>query len=257
MFFNVGEGIRELLIVGLVVAAAVGVHAYLQGRLSKRFSGQNEVAGYIFSAVGVIYAVLLGFVVVVVWEKYDTTVSNVDQEIASVSDLYRVAAGLPPKTEAAVRLDLRRYVADMIDVEWPQMAQRVIVAADLDVIESMAHAIATVKPADLGESNAQLRAMGQSARLFDARRERLIESAPSVPVVLWFALYTGAVAMLFFCYLFGVENRPTQLIMTAVLAALIGILFTVIDEFDSPFSGSVSISDAGWKILAVHLPQIP
>ena len=49
--------------------------------------------------------------------------------------------------------------------------------------------------------------MTQVERLFDARRLRLIQSAPSVPLVLWFALVAGALAMLSFAFLFGVEYR--------------------------------------------------
>jgi len=63
--------------------------------------------------------------------------------------------------------------------------------------------------------------------------------------------------MLSFAFLFGVENRGAQLVMTAILAGLIAILFVVIVEFDSPFSGSVHISDDGWVILRQRLPTIP
>jgi hypothetical protein len=45
--------------------------------------------------------------------------------------------------------------------------------------------------------------------------------------------------------------------MTAILVGLIGILFVVIAEFSTPFSGSVRISDEGWVYLQQRLPQIP
>ena len=63
--------IAELLIIALAVCCFVGLHALLQRRLrSEVLRRHNDVAGYIFSAVGVLYAVVLGFVVVVVWQKY-------------------------------------------------------------------------------------------------------------------------------------------------------------------------------------------
>ena len=250
--------LRECLIVGGVIFLSVALHAFLQRRVkSDLLRRHNDVAGYLFSAVGVIYAVVLGFVVVVVWEKYDATVANVDAETAAVSDLYRVAGGLPDPTRGRIRAALIQYCDGMIRVEWPQMAQRVIVPEDLTLLEDLAHRINTFAPATAGQSNAQQAAMAQVRRLFDARRERLVQSAPSVPLVLWFALVAGALSMLFFAYLFGVENRPAQLVMTAVLAGLIAILFVVIAEFDSPFNGSVKISDDGWVVVRQHLPQIP
>ncbi|MBV8149645.1 MAG: DUF4239 domain-containing protein, partial [Candidatus Eremiobacteraeota bacterium] len=188
---------------------------------------------------------------------YDSTIYNVDQEVAAVSDLYRSVGPFDEPTRDQIRSELRAYAADVIKIEWPQMRDRINPPADVDLLENLADRLDNYQPRTLAQSNAQQIALTQRVRLFDARRQRLIESAPSVPLVLWFALFAGAAAMLSFAYLFGVENHPAQLAMTAILTALIAILFVVIDEFDHPFSGSVQISDAGWVTLQQHLPQIP
>ncbi len=256
--YHMPEAIGEILIVAVVVAIAVALHAVWQRRFrSEILRKHNDVAGFLFSAVGVIYAVVLGFVVVVVWEKYDTTVSNVDTEIAAVSDLYRVAGGLAEPTRSRVRSQLTTYANGIVQSEWPQMSQRLVIPKDLIVLEDLAHEVDAYVPRNAGQADVQQAAMTQVERLFDARRLRLIQSAPSVPLVLWFALVAGALAMLSFAFLFGVENRGAQLVMTAILAGLIAILFIVIFEFDSPFDGSVRISDDGWVVLLQHLPQIP
>lgn len=237
---------------------AVLFHAVLQRRLKpEMLRRHNDVAGFLFSAVGVIYAVVLGFIVVVVWEKYDATVANVESEIAAVSDLYRAIGAYPEPIRSEVRSELSKYVDQMIVTEWPLMAQDVNVNPDAVLIENVAHQVDVFVPRTTAQSNAQQAAAEQVVRLFDSRRERLIHSAPSVPAILWFALVAGALSMLAFAFLFGSENQPAQLVMTAILAGLIAILFVVIDEFDGPFSGSVSISDDGWVALQQHLTQIP
>ena len=204
-----------------------------------------------------IYAVVLGFIVVVVWEKYDATVSNVESEVAAVADLYRSVGAYPEPLRSEIRDELSRYVDQMIQAEWPLMSHDVNVNPDVLILERTAHQVETFVPTSAAQSNAQQAATEQIVRLFDSRRERLVHAAPSVPGVLWFALVTGALSMLAFAFLFGAENRPAQLVMTAILAGLIAVLFIVIDEFDSPFSGSVSISDDGWVALQRHLAQIP
>lgn len=248
----------EIFIVFAVVVAAVLIHAYFQHRFkSDVLRRHNDVAGFLFSAVGVIYAVVLGFIVVVVWEKYDATVANVESEVAAVSDLYRAVSAYPDPLRSQIREGLSKYIDQMIVAEWPLMSRDVDVNPDVLILEQAAHQVETYVPKTVAQSNAQQAASEQIVRLFDARRQRLIHSAPSVPGVLWFALISGAVAMLTFAFLFGSENRPAQLVMTAILAALIAILFIVIQEFDGPFSGSVSISDDGWVALQQHLNQIP
>lgn len=244
--------------VAVVIVLAVVLHALFQRRFkSEVLRRHNDVAGFLFSAVGVIYAVVLGFIVVVVWEKYDATVANVENEVAAVSDLYRIVGAYPQPLRGQIRSELSDYVDQMVQVEWPLMSRDINVNPDVLLLERAAHQVDTFAPKTPAESNAQQAASSQIVRLFDARRQRLIHSAPSVPGVLWFALIAGALSMLIFAFLFGSENRPAQLVMTAILAGLIAILFIVIDEFDGPFSGSVSISDDGWVALQQHLGQIP
>ena len=256
--YGMSEAVGEILTIALVVTVTVVLHAMWQRRSrSETLRKHNDVTGFLFSAVGVIYAVVLGFIVVVVWEKYDATVSTVDTEIAAVSDLYRVAGGLAEPERSLVRRQLTSYANGVVQTEWPQMSLRVNVPKDLKVLEDLAHEINAYKPHNAGEANVQQAAMAQVERLFDARRLRLIQDAPSVPLVLWGALVAGALAMLSFAFLFGVENRGAQLVMTAILAGLIAILFIVISEFDSPFDGSVRISDDGWIMLLQHFPNIP
>ena len=45
----------------------------------KVFERHNEVAGIIYAVIGVVYAVLLGFAAVTVWEGYDKAQAAVEQ----------------------------------------------------------------------------------------------------------------------------------------------------------------------------------
>jgi hypothetical protein len=248
----------SLLIVGAVVACFVALHAVLQRHLkSEILRRHNDVAGFLFSAVGILYAVVLGFVVVVVWQKYDVTVSNVDNEVNSVGDLYHLVDGFPEPERSQLRSNLRAYAAQVARIEWPAMARNEpIPERGADLIEAVGHRIDTFSPTSLSESHAQQAAIAASERLYDARRARLVEAVPAVPTLLWFALIVGALAMVAFCFIFGVENRPAQLIMTAILVGLIGVLFVVIEAFATPFSGSVRIAPNGWAYLQQRLPYV-
>jgi hypothetical protein len=252
------EALLELLFIGIAVLCSVALHAVLQRRFrSEVLRRHNDVAGYLFSAVGVLYAVVLGFVVVVVWQKYDATVSNVESEVDATANLYHVVDGFTAGPRAQVRNGLRSYVSDVIAQEWPAMqAGREVPLTGNEVLENVTYSVNTFSPANFKQLSAQQSAMGELRRLLDARRQRLIQTVPAVPAVLWFALVFGALSMVGFCYIFGVENRPAQLAMTAILVGLIGILFVLIGEFATPFSGSVTISSDGWQYLAQRLQYI-
>jgi hypothetical protein len=250
--------VAEMAIVALVVALFVLLHAFVQRRLhSEVLRRHNDVAGFLFSAVGVLYAVVLGFVVVVVWQKYDGAVANVENEVDAVGNLYHVVDAYPPAAQAQIRAGLRDYADIVARTEWPAMER------DAEIpqlgsyrLEAVSYVVDTFSPTNFKEFAAQQAAIAAEQRLFDARRARLVETVPAVPSILWFALIAGALAMVAFCFIFGVENRPAQLVMTAILVGLIGILFVVIGEFSTPFSGSVRISDDGWTYLQQRLPQV-
>ena len=255
---DVWDLVAEMAIVALVVALFVVLHAFIQRRLrSELLRRHNDVAGFLFSAVGVLYAVVLGFVVVVVWQKYDEAVSNVENEVDAVGNLYHVVDAYPAAIRSNIRAELRDYGNIVARIEWPAM-ERDQDVADIGAqkLESFAYTIDTFSPRNLKEFAAQQAAIAGEQRLMDARRARLIEAVPAVPSVLWFALVAGALAMVAFCFIFGVENRPAQLMMTGILVGLIGILFVVINEFSTPFSGSVRISNDGWVFLQQRLPYI-
>lgn len=57
----------------------------------------NDVVGFIIAVVGVIYAVLLGFVIIVTWENFTSAESIVGQEASTLRSIYRESAALPPE----------------------------------------------------------------------------------------------------------------------------------------------------------------
>ena len=255
---SVPDLVAEMAMVLVVVLCFVSLHAYVQRRLrSELLRRHNDVAGFLFSAVGVLYAVVLGFVVVVVWQKYDGAVSNVENEVNAVADLYHIVDGFPAPLRAQVRSALYDYAQTVVRIEWPAMERdQEVPMTGSAKLERLSYLIGTFSPANFREFAAAQASIAAEERLYDARRARLIEAVPAVPAVLWFALVIGALAMVAFCFIFGVENRPAQLMMTGILVGLIGILFVVILEFSTPFSGSVRISDDGWLYLQNHLPYV-
>ena len=62
---------------------------------SDRREGHNDVAGFIYAVLGVAYAVLLAFVVIVVWQDYETAQTNVESEAHELAGVYFLASRLP------------------------------------------------------------------------------------------------------------------------------------------------------------------
>ncbi len=87
-----------------------------------RLTTNNEIAGFKFATVGVIYAVMLAFAVIAVWEKFSEAEGMVTKEAGAAATLYRLAAGPEPEA-AAAKAALNNYLKLAIDRDWPLMAK--------------------------------------------------------------------------------------------------------------------------------------
>jgi hypothetical protein len=70
----------SLLIVGGITFAAIAgallVRRWVTVEVLER---HNDVAGFIYAVIGVLYAVLLGFTAIIVWERFDEAQTNVER----------------------------------------------------------------------------------------------------------------------------------------------------------------------------------
>ena len=68
--------------------------------------GNNEVAGFKFAVIGVLYAVLLAFVVIITWERFYDAEKALAVEAGSAATIYRLSGGLDETAGAALRADM-------------------------------------------------------------------------------------------------------------------------------------------------------
>ena len=83
----------------------------------------NDVAGFIYAALGVIYAVLIALVVIAVWEEYDAASVTVEQEANALAEIAWLAHRLPEPEGTHIQELARSYAEEVIHKEWPLMEQ--------------------------------------------------------------------------------------------------------------------------------------
>ncbi|MGH6799412.1 MAG: DUF4239 domain-containing protein [Roseiarcus sp.] len=216
----------------------------------------NEIAGFKFATVGVIYAVLLAFSVIVVWEKYSDAESAVADEAGATAALFRYANGKEPEALAA-RAALTNYLNAAIEDEWPAMAREAESPSAQRALDSLYEAAIALNrsgtrgAADMAEVFRQLDAVTA------ARRVRLHLSTGLVPDVIWMVLFMGALLTVGFTLFFGSENLLAQVSMTGVLSVLVTMGLVVIISIDHPFTGPVHIRPDPLALVLTdfHPPQ--
>lgn len=206
-----------------------------------RLRTNNEVAGFKFATVGVIYAVLLAFAVIVVWEKFNQAEAGVATEATAGVTILRLTQGIDPDHGAAVRKATIDYLTTTITRDWPAMEQGHLSAASTEALGKIYTALLKFHSVDASERPVVTEILRQVDRLSEARRERLLAADGTVPWIIWMVLFVGAFLTVSFTFFFGTENVRAQAMMTAALSFLIFTGLLTIVAIDHPFAGTVKI----------------
>jgi hypothetical protein len=216
-----------------------------------RLRTNNEVAGFKFATVGVLYAVLLAFVVVVVWEQFNDADSQVAQEASAAGTVYLLAGGIDPAHGDAIRKATSDYLTAAIAEDWPAMEHETDSPAVTKALKDIYRAVLKYHAFSTDEGVVITEILRQVDDMSDARRERLVMANGVVPGLIWVVLFGGAAVTIGFTFFFGAENLRAQALMTGALSVLIFAgLFTIV-VIDHPFAGKVKVGpEALQSVLA-------
>ena len=234
--------LSALLLVALPIAIAMAgpfvIRRYVR---YERLRTNNEVAGFKFATVGVLYAVLLAFAIIVVWEKFNVSENDVAKEAGAAATIYRLSDGLTAERRTALRGALNAYLNAAINKDWPAMERG---ALDPGVTTTLNNIYVTLLNAGAG-TGADTVLIAEILRQLDevsaARRARFVTADGNVPNILWFVLFGGAIITVGFTFFFGTPNLHAQALMTGALAALVFSSLLTVIVIDHPFAGSVKV----------------
>jgi hypothetical protein len=217
----------------------------------------NDVAGFIYAALGVIYAVLIALVVIAVWEEYDAASVTVEQEANAVAEIFWLGNRLPEPEGTRIQELARSYAHEVVDKEWPLMEQGQAplmtqveqTPAGWTIIDEIRANLQEFQPRTPADEQLYAEGLDQVQRLADARRMRLVAAEEGVPAVLWSVLIFGGVAAIGFTYLFGLENTWAHRLMVLTLSAVIGLVLFTIGAMEHPFSGGARIGTEAFDLV--------
>jgi Protein of unknown function (DUF4239) len=257
MYFLSTRPIWLLCVFALLLTAAAMCGPFVVRRFVnlERLTTNNEVAGFKFATLGVLYAVLLAFAVIVVWQKFNDAEVAVAAEAGASATIYRLALGMG-EHGVPVQNRLSEYLDIDATQDWPAMQHGRTSEAGTAALTQLYVAALAYQPADLHGVAIQEDLLHQLGLLTQARRDRLVMASGAVPGIIWLVLFTGAVLTITFTFFFGTVNVRNQALMTGALALLIFSVLVIVISIDRPFAGPTQISaDPLMEVRANFLPH--
>ncbi len=207
----------------------------------------TETVGLTYAIVAVVYAVLLAFIVVDVFETFSRSDEIATAEANKLSNLMLDSAGLPPQMATAVRSDINQYIDLVIKSEWPSQRagklDNAVFEPGWTVLARLDAELARFEPATLGQNVNKGEMLHGMNELIKARRSRILAAGEHLPGVVWQILLAAGAIAIGYTYLFGAHNPRIHMAITGFIAATIALVFVLIITLDYPFRGEVSVGD--------------
>lgn len=193
--------------------------------------------------VATMLALVLGLVTASAKSSFDSLDLTVKQTAMDVLALDRLLARYGPET-AEIRGELKRTVADRIQVIWPadmSSLRRLDPSAHLGNVEGLAGHIETLKPQNDLQRSLQTRAAELTERLLQARWLQATVEGSSIPT-LFLLVLLGWMTVTFTCY--GLLAPPNRTVATVLFLCSVSVgsaVFLTL-EMDGPFDGILMVS---------------
>jgi len=244
--------------VGASITFAV-VGLYIVRRLvpGEELVESNDVAGNYLQTLGTIYAVLLAFVVIAVWQQFNDARSAVEREANEVLDLFRTASGFSEPARGELRGQLQTYVSAVLEREWAAMArgENGVFEEVWSVFDRVAEVLHRCDPEAEREISLYCEALTRLNDLSDVRAVRLTTSRMKIPLALWILLYIGAAVTVGSMYLFAVSSFGIHALMTGALAGAVSHVLYVIADLDDAFAGDWQVPREPFERVRAHMER--
>ena len=214
----------------------------------------NEVAGNYLQTIGTIYAVLLAFVVFVVWEQHNEARCSVQAEANELSDLYRISGAL--QKTGHLQDCIAAYARWVVDEEWQAMARGHASPKADQALQEIWQALLKIELHSKTEEALYSEALARFNDLSDGRSHRLYCSFLRLPPSLWVLLLTNGGLVVGSMWIFGLGSLFAHALMTVALAGSIAFILFLIADLDNPFWGSWRVEPHAFqRVLERMKPQ--
>ena len=200
----------------------------------------NDVVIFVAANFGLVYAVLLGLLIVATFQITKDLQDHIAMEASSLSMIYRGAESYPEPLRSELRSQLRDYTHYVLEKDWPAHRNaRVLVGGDhrLQAIRKTLFSYEqTAKPQEMLH--------GEMLRYFNtmnvSREQRLSAVSSSIPDVLWYVVIIGSLVTIVFIWMVHMDLIP-QIVLGGTTAFFLGLTTFLIYAMDHPLQGGVGV----------------
>jgi hypothetical protein len=234
--------VEAALVVAGVTVVAVSAMLLVRRRAPEGsyFADGDRAAG-VFGVLATGFAVLLGFVVFLAFQSFDTSRSGAGAEAQVVAEQFETAQLMPAAVRRRFSGELICYARSVVHQEWPQMESGTLRGGFNPWGVTMFHTLQTTKPRSALEQIALGKWLDQRTDRQDARNDRTHGAEGVIPTALWIVLFLSAVFIFVFMLFFADsgERAVVQAMMMGSVAIVITSTLLLLWFLDNPYNSGL------------------
>lgn len=217
--------------------------------------GNEERREPVFAFAGVLYALVIGFVLAYALEGYQTAETAAGTEADAVSSLSRAATLFDAESRDRIGHELICYSRAVIEDEWPRLSdgqRSELATAATDRLFQSFGKLGRTNP-DNSALSASLDRVGELQR---ARATRLLKSNTFLPAMFWvFMIGGGFMLILYATALKGRERRKAQVMFVLPVSLLLVCSVYLVGVFEQPFRGPNAVEPVAMERAQVSVTE--
>jgi Protein of unknown function (DUF4239) len=234
--------ISFLLVAAVTTGLGIaGLHFVRRKYPAEVLKENHEVAAIIFNAFGLLYGVVVAFVVFVTWSGYDDATKNLQLEASDTIDLFHSAEGFAEPARKVIQQGLVDY-ANAVQLNVNRMSTEEISIHSSPQLRKLMNFFNRMDAQSASNRELYAESLKRLNNLAEHRRLRIFAGNNTVPPTIWLVLLVGGAITVLYTYLFGTKNIKAQCLMIAALTITLSWILLLIYILDHPFTGVSKVS---------------
>lgn len=247
----------------ILIGVAVAIGATLAAREFFAYDNQADDLsswGVYYSVFGVIYAIIAGFLLVEVLQRFGNLSTVIEEELNALKDtrdflLYIDSSD--KKVKKDIEKALKEYAESVVETEWVEMMD-LSQYTDSDTSDELRNLIIAtngINVTNASDEAALAAIMREISGITTQRAKRIALADAQLPPRLIVLLAFMSLSLLAGFIFMGAVNMWVHLFLVGTVTAAIQLTYNIIQDLNTPFDGVWNVPNDQYKIFIESLEK--
>lgn len=207
---------------------------------------QATFLGTMSQNIGLLYGIVLAFLVVMSWQNFNFLQSTIVNESTQIGALWRDSLAFDHDTQGKLSVNIVNYLNSIGSYEWPRMKISEV-AIENPAYDALWDGFLNINPTTETQKIFLQSAAQHLDNISELRRTRIGASTTSLPFEVWGLLIFGAICSLFITMIFEYIDLWLRYMIAGLEFVLIFITFALINAFDNPYTSFLALDTKAYQ----------